>query len=104
MTTNVTEAPKTTYYQCTDPAGHMNLRAITRDPEVLGGKPVIAGTRISVELITRLHEGGVWSESDILESYPSLTAGDIEAALAYKATGAPLSNVTWEELEAELGV
>ena len=42
------------------------------DPEILVGKPVIKGTRISVELILeRLAYG--WTEAEIFESYPHLT-------------------------------
>ena len=45
---------------------------IITDPEILGGKPVIAGTRISVALIMeRLAEGR--SVADILTEYPHLT-------------------------------
>ena len=48
------------------------------------GKPVIRGTRISVELILRkLSEGAC--EADVLDAYPHLTAEDIRAALRYAA-------------------
>ena len=54
------------------------------DPEIMLGKPVIRGTRITVELILRdLAEGG--TEQDILAAYPHLTAEDIKAAIAYAA-------------------
>jgi uncharacterized protein (DUF433 family) len=54
------------------------------NPGVMTGKPVIKGTRITVELILRrLSEGA--NESDILEAYPHLTANDIRAAVAYAA-------------------
>jgi uncharacterized protein (DUF433 family) len=52
--------------------------------KVLLGKPVIRGTRISVELILRkLGEGA--SERELLESYPHLTKEDIRAAMTYAA-------------------
>jgi uncharacterized protein (DUF433 family) len=54
------------------------------NPKVLLGKPVIRGTRISVELILRkLGEGA--SDRDLLESYPHLTKEDIRAAITYAA-------------------
>ena len=57
---------------------------ITADPEVLVGKPIIKGTRISVELILgRLANG--WSFEQILESYLHVTHEDILAALAFAA-------------------
>ena len=58
---------------------------ITSDPEILGGKPVIAGTRISVQLILeKLGDG--WSIQDLLEDYPHLTRDQIIAAIAYAAS------------------
>ena len=54
------------------------------NPDVLVGKPVIKGTRISVELILdRLADG--WSMEDILASYPHLTREDVLAAIAFAA-------------------
>jgi uncharacterized protein (DUF433 family) len=54
------------------------------DPRVMLGKPVIRGTRITVELILRkLSEGA--TEADLLDAYPRLTREDIQAALAYAA-------------------
>lgn len=55
---------------------------IVLDPEVLAGKPVIRGTRLSVELIVQLLAQG-WSDADILASYPTLTAEDVQACLKY---------------------
>ncbi len=52
------------------------------DPEVMVGKPVIAGTRILVEDILRKLAAGM-SEEAILRDYPRLTREDIQAALAY---------------------
>lgn len=52
------------------------------DPEILCGKPVIKGTRISVELILeRLSDG--CSVQDILESYPHISEVHVRAALAF---------------------
>jgi len=55
---------------------------IVSDKEVLLGKPVIKGTRISVELILELLEAG-WSEQAILESYPTITQTHLQAVFAY---------------------
>ncbi len=57
---------------------------IKRDPKVMMGKPVIAGTRITVEHILRCVAAGD-SEEHILRNYPHLTAEDIRAAQAYAA-------------------
>jgi uncharacterized protein (DUF433 family) len=55
---------------------------IELDPTVLAGKPVIQGTRLSVEFVIGLMADG-WSEADILANYPGLTHEDIIACLAY---------------------
>jgi uncharacterized protein (DUF433 family) len=55
---------------------------IVADPKVMTGKPVIEGTRITVELIlTRLAEGR--SVADIVEEYPHLTEEQVTAAIEY---------------------
>ena len=55
---------------------------ILLSPDVLGGKPVIRGTRLAVELVIGLLADG-WSERDILTSYPGVAHEDIIACLAY---------------------
>jgi uncharacterized protein (DUF433 family) len=61
----------------------MNWRErIVIDPDILVGKPVVAGTRLAVEFIIDLLAQG-WSESEILRNYPGLTQADIQACLAY---------------------
>ena len=57
---------------------------IAFSPNVLGGKPSIKGTRISVEFILELVASGA-SRSDILRAYPHLAAEDVEEALQYAA-------------------
>lgn len=52
------------------------------DPKIMLGKPVIKGTRITVELILRQLAQGKLAD-EILENYPHLTQDDILAALAY---------------------
>ncbi|MCC7268999.1 MAG: DUF433 domain-containing protein [Caulobacteraceae bacterium] len=56
---------------------------IERNPKVMMGKPVIKGTRITVELIVR--ECAILSWAEILDNYPRLTEDDIRAALRYAA-------------------
>ena len=55
---------------------------ILSSPDVLGGKPCIKGTRISVEFVLELVASGA-SRDDILRTYPHLTADDVEEALRY---------------------
>jgi uncharacterized protein (DUF433 family) len=57
---------------------------IIRDPKVMLGKPIIKGTRITVELIVRKIADG-FSVQDILEGYPHLTREQVIAALDYAA-------------------
>jgi len=54
------------------------------NPKVMMGKPVIRGTRITVELILpKLTEGA--TEGDLLDAYPRLTRADIRAAVTFAA-------------------
>jgi uncharacterized protein (DUF433 family) len=55
---------------------------ILSNPEILGGKPCIKGTRISVKFILELITSGATFD-DILENYPHLKVEDIEEALRY---------------------
>ena len=62
----------------------MTHERITSDPKIMMGKPVIKGTRITVELLLRLlsKKHGI---AEILDGYPSLKEDDIYAAQAYAA-------------------
>ena len=60
----------------------MTEQRIILDPAILAGKPVIRGTRLSVEFVIGLLAEG-WSETDILANYPGLQREDITACLAY---------------------
>lgn len=62
----------------------MDHPRISQDPKVMVGKPVIRGTRITVELILRALGNG-WSTEMILEQYPHLKREDILAAQAFAA-------------------
>jgi uncharacterized protein (DUF433 family) len=58
------------------------LDRIASDPAIFGGKPIVRGMRISVELILSLLAQGE-SQDSILEDYPGLQPEDIRACLAY---------------------
>ena len=55
---------------------------ITIDPKILVGKPIIKGTRLSVEFVIDLLAQG-WDDEEILRNYPGITREDIQACLAY---------------------
>ena len=57
-------------------------KRIQVSPEVMVGKPVIAGTRIPVEIIIKKLADNIDAE-EILRDYPKLTREDIKAALFY---------------------
>ena len=62
----------------------MTTDRIEINSRVMMGKPVIKGTRITVELVLRkLGEGA--TEADLLDAYPRLTSADIRAAITYAA-------------------
>jgi len=71
---------------------HKLLERIEINPQILAGKPVIKGTRISVELILRMLSQGI-SVEEILEEYPHLTEEDVKAALAYAAKALAVEEV-----------
>jgi uncharacterized protein (DUF433 family) len=60
------------------------MAKIVVNPRILGGKPIVEGTRISVEFILDLLASDV-SEEEILKDYPHLTKDDIHACLRYAA-------------------
>jgi len=55
---------------------------IHSDSKILLGKPVVKGTRLSVEFILGLFAEG-WTEQQILENYPTLSAIAIQAVFAF---------------------
>ena len=60
------------------------FQQIAYDPAVLGGKPHIRGTRLSVEFILELFASGA-TRDEILKTYPQLTPEAVEEALRYAA-------------------
>lgn len=71
----------------------MNIsNQIEVNPKILMGKPVIKGTRISVELILEKLAAGE-SENEILKAHPHLTQNNIKAALAFAAQSLKGENI-----------
>lgn len=57
---------------------------ITNNPKILGGKPIIAGTRMSVEVILESLAGGM-DIKEMLREYPFLKKEHVQAAINYAA-------------------
>ena len=55
---------------------------IILDEKILRGKPLVKGTRLSVDFILDLLANG-WTHEEIFENYPQLTSDDIKACLEY---------------------
>ena len=53
-------------------------------PEILSGKPVVKGTRLSVDFLLELLASG-WSEKQLFDSYPNLTRDSLRAVFAFAA-------------------
>jgi uncharacterized protein (DUF433 family) len=60
------------------------MERIVCNPNILGGKPIVRGTRISVQFLLELLGTGM-SVSEILEEYPHLEQEDVLAAVRYAA-------------------
>lgn len=60
------------------------MKRIVFNPKILGGKPVIKGTRMTVEFILELLAGGM-TPDEVVREYSHLTKADIRAALSYAA-------------------
>ncbi len=71
----------------------MNEWIVSR-PGLLGGKPCVRGTRISVEFILELMASGA-TPPDILRKYPQVTEDSLAAALRYAAQ-ALKNEVVWD--------
>lgn len=72
------------------------MSRITANPKILGGKPIIKGSRISVEFILELLASDV-NEDEIIENYPHITKDDIRACLRFAADS--FKNDIYFELE-----
>jgi uncharacterized protein (DUF433 family) len=62
----------------------MTHTRIEMNPDIMGGKPVIRGTRVPVELVLRKLGAGMAAE-EILADHPRLTVEDIRAAQTFTA-------------------
>jgi uncharacterized protein (DUF433 family) len=58
------------------------LERITLNPKIMAGKPVIKGTRLTVDFILNLFAHGA-TTAEILEEYPGLTAEDVQACFLF---------------------
>ena len=72
-----------------------NLTRITRNPEVMGGKPCIRGMRVTVGAIVGLMASG-HTPKDILAAYPYLEEADIYEALAWEENA---KRGSWEKFQ-----
>ena len=61
------------------------MAKIIVDPKILGGKPIIAGTRIPVYLVLELLASGLTEDKILKDYYPHLTKASIRAAARYGA-------------------
>ncbi len=75
------------------------LERITLDPKVMVGKPVIKGTRLTVEYILNLLAHGA-TANDIVEEYQGLTPEDVQACLLFATKS--LENTAFMPLTAEI--
>lgn len=57
---------------------------IHSDPSILNGKPVIRGTRLSVDFMLRVFAAG-WTEDQVLQEYPGLEPAELQAVFAFAA-------------------
>lgn len=76
------------------------LKCITMNPEVMVGKPVIRGTRLTVQFVVGLLASGM-TEDDILKEYEGLTTEDIRACLLFASE--TLEDSTFVPLTSEVG-
>ena len=57
---------------------------ITTTPDITRGKPIVLGTRLTVEFVLGLFAVG-WTSAQVLENYPTLSANALRAVFAYSA-------------------
>jgi uncharacterized protein (DUF433 family) len=67
---------------------------VITDPKILGGKPCIRGTRVSVAFVLELLASGA-SRQDILDAYPTVPRAGLDAAIRYAAK-AMKNEVVWD--------
>ena len=64
------------------PAEQLTYPHIVRDPRIVGGQPIVEGTRLSVATLVRAHQLGM-DFDEILVQYPALRPEGLHAALLY---------------------
>lgn len=57
---------------------------ITTTADIAGGKPILSGTRLTVEFVLGLFAAG-WTSAEVLDNYPTLTAESLRAVFSYSA-------------------
>lgn len=68
-----------------------DLPRIVSDPHILGGKPIIKGTRVSVEFLLELFASGA-SHEQVLKAYPHLSSQDLNEALEFASRARALKH------------
>lgn len=63
---------------------HTRSPTIVSDPEIMGGRPCLSGTRIPVDLVLEYLADG-WTSGDLKDEYPELKDDDVRAVLRYAA-------------------
>ena len=71
-----------------------DIERIVLDPAIMGGKPCIRGTRVTVGTITGLLASGA-DVQEILQLYPYLAAEDVRAALGYATWRSEEQEIPW---------
>ena len=71
---------------------------IHRDPAILAGKPVMKGTRISVERWCSRHLSAGWTDKELFEAFPRLRVEHVRAAQAYAADLVEHSRIVLEDV------
>jgi uncharacterized protein (DUF433 family) len=71
---------------------------IVSDPAIFGGKPIIRGTRISVEMVMEWIASGA-SRDDVQKTYPHLAAEDVQQAIGYVAQAVKNEILATAEIE-----
>lgn len=59
---------------------------IVSDKNILAGKPIVKGTRLSIEFLLGLFANG-WKEDEVLKNYPTLKKEDLLAVFAFAQDG-----------------
>ena len=81
------QLPETAWPGATITASMNYQERIVRDPRIVGGEPVLRGTRVTLRtVLASLAEGATTAE--ILADFPTLSEGDVRAAIAFAAASA----------------